>query len=648
MIHKIKSIGALDLRTNWNAFLDDRDNPSVQPAVELEVVETGSSAPVEGGMVRKEDYLVITVLPEGKDRQSQYDELRMAADSLTGQSVEIVGADEKGKEWYVMGRVSGHTMKKGVSKLIMQVVDSVWQDRSTTTQPTWNVTASGQTLNVSVGGSVEALPTLAITVRGAKAGGFLYRRWIRLYNPNSKAVVNEKVDITNGGWDTAALTTAKMQAGGEDLRVYDKGKEVDRELAAMDTASTKVFAGPFTFQPKIEMTLSGSIANSGVPTSITVKDTPTNNAMLVRLPNERQLIEIDNERFIYNGRDLKSRRIYIEARTVRGSSIASHADGATIKWLEHDVWVYYGNSTLAAPENDPTKAAAFDIASSTNASRVYTSFGDKAAVRPGAWRLAVLKRMGPESIVYTGAGGDTITDPMTEMGLLIKTYLNSGKPAAENANLEARFSHPGKITSVTPTALKKRVGTSWPTTMALQKSKDGVQFTNQFNESTPATAGSFGSITNTGTQTLGADYEHVRFYASGGLPAVLDNAVYLEVQGVTVVITNPITAAMQGEEDNYDLDCEIQNTFTYQGETVTESMFLRWTMGIDETITINSEMRAITHSDGTNAYRALQKLDVERLEWLAFRPGVTNQLKLIDAGTTDLDIDVSYVERRKR
>lgn len=314
--------------------------------------------------------------------------------------------------------------------------------------------------------------------------------------------------------------------------------------------------------------------------------------------------------------------------------------------------MYYGNSSLEAPVPDASHEAAFDIADSTNAERVYTSFGDKAGLRPGSWKMAILKRAGLESGTYSGEAGDNTADPITALGMAIKTYFKSGKPAAENASMECRFSHPGGITSVTVTGEKRRSSLYWVPIAALQKSKDAKNYATQFNEATPASAGSFVSITNTTEQTLGAGYKHIRFLFSGSLPSAANEwysqrEVDLEIDAVTVVITNPITAEMQAEEDNYDLDCEIQNTFTYQGETKTESLFLNWTMGLDDVLTVNSETRRMTHSDGTNAYRA-RRLDTERLEWMAFRPGVTNQLKFIDAGTTGVDLAIKYRERRKR
>jgi|CXWL01.1.fsa_nt_gi hypothetical protein len=651
MIWRIKSIGALNLMTDYFAYLDDADNPNVQPPVELEVVELGESAPAEAGMTRKADYLVVTVTPKGRDKQTKLDALGMAFDSLRNSSQQLIGMDNAKSEWSVMGRVINHAMRAMTSKITLQAADGVWE-KTTETETLWNITASNQTKDIFVDGTVEALPTFEATPKNAKTGGFGYRKWIRLYNPNNAAVLNELVDVTNGGWDTAILTTAKMQAGGQDLRVFDGGQEVDRFLVNMDTASTKVFAGPFNFRGKIEMTLSGTIASSGIVSSIKAKDTITNRQALNRLPNRRGIVEIDNERFIYLRRDVNLLTIYFEpilsSRAARKSSMASHADGAIIKYIEHDIYVYYGNSTIAAPETDSTHAAAFEIATSTNGSRVYTSFGDKAGLRPGAWKQAIISRTArSRSGTYSGEAGDNTADPITALGMLMKTFTRGGLPIAVNAALECKFSHPGGITSVTPIGEKKRTTGQWPAFVGLEKSINGIDYTEQFNEAKPASAGVFVTITNTGSQTIGSAYKHIRFLMEGSLRAVLNAQAYFEIDAVTVALANPITAAMMAEESNYDLNCEIQNTFTYQGETKTESLFMRWTMELNQTLTANSKLRTVLNSDGTNCHRA-KRLDAARLEWLAFRPGVTNQLRFIDTGTTNFDLRIKYKLRRKR
>lgn len=642
MIWRVKSYGTLNLlNANYFAFIADADNPNMQPPVSLEIVEVGEAAPADAGMTRNADYLVITVQIKGMGKQVKYDALVMAFDSLSGVSQQLVCLDNTGTEYYVMGRVANHASKAMVSKITLQVADSVWRRTIERAEP-WTITASGQTMDITVGGTVEALPIFELTTDAAKTGGFGYRNWCRVYNPCDEAVINELVDITNGGLNTAALIPGKMQADGDDARVYDKGQEVDRQLAGINTTTTKIFAGPFNFSARIEMTLSGTIANSGAVTAIYVKNTAPNKKLLERLPNSRQIVEIDNERYIMTGRDVKALRIDIAERAVRKSSMASHADGALIKWIEHDVWLYYGNSAMEALTIDATHEAAYDIATSTNASRVYTSFGDKAGLRPGAWKLATLKRTaGSDSDFYTGNHGDETADPITDMGMAIKSFLKNGKPTADTASIEMRLSHPGAITSVTvATGEKRRTATKWPATMALQKSKDAKVYANQFNELTPASAGVYLTITNTTLQTLGAGYKHIRFFASGTLDAILNAECDLEIGGLTVVITNPITAALQGEEDNYALDCEIQN------ETYGESLFLKWTMGLYETLTADSEERRVTHSDGTNAYRA-KRLDVARLNWLGLRPGV-NRLKFIDPGTSGVTLNTRFVERRKR
>ena len=111
----------------------------------------------------------------------------------------------------------------------------------------------------------------------------------------------------------------------------------------------------------------------------------------------------------------------------------------------------------------------------------------------------------------------------------------------------------------------------------------------------------------------------------------------LEVDGVTVTLTNPIVVDLGAREDNYDLDCVLENT------TTGESLALRWTMGLTEGLTVDSVNREVTYEDGTNAYRAMT-LDTRRLEWLRLEPG-ENTLVFTDVGTTGLTVNIGYRER---
>jgi hypothetical protein len=672
--------------------------------------------------------LPIGILIQAQNAEAQRDNLRKWFGENRDVMRTLVATNPTdSSQWYVKATVEGVNEDDNSSVVVILKLDEPYWRKVTPVTDNWTITASGQTHNISVGGNVIALPIFNITANNAKTKGFVYRYWVRNYNPNAAAERNKSIDVTNGGINTATLvadtsksnqinngagitagaltiaidtavggglstgegicyvdteqihylsisagtmtvdtngrgyagTTAathadnavmkqsRCRADGADIRVYNKGRQLDRWLDGMNTATTKIWTEGLDYAPKIEMTLSGTISNSGVVSSLTLKDTPTNKSMLKRLPNRQGLIEIDSgggnwEVFVYLGKDGNKRQVTLGDRAARPSSVggatmATHADGATIRFLQYDLWLFIGNYDLITPEVDATKQPAWDT-NSTNASHIYTGFGDKDGLRPGAWHGSVLISTGKKTRIYTGNHGDESADPITDMGLKMKTRLRGGIPQAENATLEFRLDEPGGITTVTSNGERYRIGTSWPETTGLQKSKGSDVWEDQFILASPSAANSWADTWSKPSESLGAGYKSIRFVMDGSLKAKLNWEADLEVDAVTVVLTNPIVVTLGAQQNNYELDCGIENV------TTGDILYLKWTMATTEPLTVDSKLRKITYKDGTNAYRA-RSMNTKRIEYLPFKPGVTNQLKFTDLGTANLTLQSIFEER---
>lgn len=626
--------------------------------------------------------------------------------------------DNADKEWYYMG-TPDNFMVSGDIATVMLALETPYLYAEVETTEQWLITASGQSVVLSVDGNTEALPVLEIVPTAAKDRGYAYRYWVRSYNPNARAVRNVSIDVTDGGLDTASLvgdasqsnqinqvsgidavtlsipvdtpvgggletggglcyvdteqikytsisggvmtvaadgrgyggTTAASHAdnavlkqsfilaNGADLRVYNRGKQLDRWLQGMNTANTKIWTQGLNYVPKLEMTLSGSVAGSGAVTSITIKDTPSNNKALQRLPNRRGIIEIvsggGTERFVYNRRNLKTRTIHIVQRGVRDSTAVAHADGDTVRFIQFDLWLMAGNSELTEPEVDETRKPAWEL-SSTNGQHSYTEFGDKAGLRPGAWKGAVISATGKRSRTFSGEATDETADPITALGMRIMAFVRGGIWKSENAEIEWRLDEPGGITTVTSNGDVYREKWDFPDFVGLQKSKDGEVFVEQFNLASPGSAGS-PSAWSKPSESLGSGYRAIRFAIDGSLRAIKQNESYLEVDAVTVTLANPIVVDLGTREDHYHLECTIENQETG------ESLSLEWTMGLTEGLTVDSVEREVTYEDGTNAYRAMTQ-NTRRLDWLRLLPD-DNTLVFTDAGTNGVTVNISYRER---
>ena len=119
--------------------------------------------------------------------------------------------------------------------------DVRWREVTPATD-SWDITASGQTDTRTNSGADVAYPIIDITPTDAKTGDYLYKVYVPIRWRVSKAASNYPLDIVNNGLNTAALVSgSKMQADGDDLRVWVNGIEVDRWLQDINNATTQVW-----------------------------------------------------------------------------------------------------------------------------------------------------------------------------------------------------------------------------------------------------------------------------------------------------------------------------------------------------------------------------------------------------------------------
>jgi phage-related protein len=473
-----------------------------------------------------------------------------------------------------------------------------------------------------------------ITPTNAKTGGYGYRAWVTTYSAIDLAMPGYFVNLTGAGWDTAALVTAgKMQADGDDLVVQDNGAFIDRWLVGINTTTTKVFVN-LSYQPRIEMTLSGAMAGSGAVSTITLKATSTNKTLLTRLPTPC-LVMIDSEKFSVTAKDITKYQLTGTTRAQRSTSMAAHSDGATVRWLEHDLVVLYGNSAAEARAVDDTRKPMADLTNTTNTSLVQTEFKDAAGLRPMSWKpvlkYSVLKTSG--SGYYTGSRGD-VADPATEMGMVVKVAKIANIWKAETAIIEWVLYHPAGITHVTLDGEKYKKALNFPSAY-LQKSNDGVNYSNVFTEAAPGSAATWTALSSHSAVSLSGTYKYLRLQFTGNLPATADNEADFSVQNVTLTIdsTKVPTVTMGSEENNYWLNATITNNTS--GEAIT----LSGPLALNETLTVDCLNRTITLANGANALRWMTKSS-RRVSWLDLAPG-NNTLQFDDTGTAGVTVGIS-------
>lgn len=640
MIYRIISFGNLVFDTaKYTAILDARDNPVRQPSVELDTVRRGAGAPpVAGKFVFAGDRLIVTIVL----RTSSTDDYQEFISGVMASAAErrLVGQDENGAQWYVNARLASHTSSGVVHKLAFDVPDPVWRSM-TAVNVSWTVTSSGQTNALTVGGTYPAKPTITISPRSAKSGGFGYARWVGVYNRTDGAL-NYALDITSSagrGLNTAALISGgKMQEDGDDLWVYVDGVPVTRWLAGINTSATGVVI-PINLSPRVELTLKTAIAASGAVSSIAVNTTSANLEALKKLDAAaNKLVMIDNEVFSYASVDTKNYLLTGVARAQRWTSMASHAANATIRWIEHDIYMLYGNAALNAPENDISRKPLWDINTSTNTSWVYNEFYDADnPSRPCGWTAAVLSSTGKQSHAYTDTHGGSI-NPAIKMGMRALAYMSNGVWKAETAQIEWRWINPCCATNVSASGSKYMYLASWGSKAGLQKSSNGTSWTDVWNEAKPTVAKAWQTFTRTAF-SLSGSFPYLRFYNYASIAASAGNESDIEIDGgLSIMLDSAKTPAVMfgAEQPNYWMETIIRCQET------SDEIWLRGLCEINDTIIVDCANKTVT-KNGENAYWMLS-LNTVRGAWMDLPVG-TATIEIIDEGLTNVDVAIEYEER---
>ena len=549
---------------------------------------------------------------------------------------------DSNRAWYVEGfpvTPPTYSQSEGGTELVVQLAlkDPLWRE-NVQQSDAWSITATGQTQTITTRGNYPALPVFEIkptSVRTA-GNGYTYKLFKAVYNPTANPMPNYPFAIPI---DTAALVAGgKMQADGDDLRVMVDGIEIDRWLYNMNNAGTLVWIN-INLKAKIELTISTAISNVGTPTTIDFAATSANDAALAKLPSTGILL-IDSELFTYSAVNTAKRQVTVKERASKGTYAASHTTGATCRWIEHDLWLYYGNSTVTARTTDDTKKPIIDLdVNSSNTAWKYSAFKDGAGLRSGIWTSAVLAgATSNQGVVYNGNQGTLIADPSTEAGGQINAYKKSNTWKAGNATVAWQLAHPAGITHITGNAEKYRKTTSWPT-VAVQYSNDGVNWTAAVTLATPASALTW-TAEAIGSTALGATYNYVRFVITGSVAATASNSASAELNDFTVTLDSakvPQIASGPAEIANYYHECTITNN------TTGDAISIVFVSQVNKTIYVDCDAQTILADDGTPILAALS-WNGKRQEWMTLAAGA-NTLQYNETGVQAVTFTTKWYAR---
>lgn len=592
------------------------------PKNDINRVPRHGAHPLLGGITRQG----LDLMMEVEVLTGSADTLRAWFDNEDATPKLLVVTDDNGtnaRYWQAMASELIPTNSPYIYLVKLAVHGDVRLRNVTPTSLHWDVSTSGATLvvnNGTAGVNDDAYPIITFTPRSYATGNNNYRRFVTVRWRNTSAATRYSVDIVDAGLDTRPANTNFASAAGDDIRVIVDGVEANYWLDNVNTTTTKVFVN-LDWQPMQEATLA-AVMGTGSVTTIRV------NQDILNFP-ANGLLEIDSELFTYSGKDNGLRQFTGVARAARGTSAAAHSAGATVRWIQHDIWIEYGSSSLAAPEIDDSLKPMFDLATSSNISWDYNEFDEEGASRAAAWTFANIKFM-----TRYGGNQTAAANPYAEMGIqddcadrsatAIEAYWSLFNPcgivSANFQNGEYYYSRAG-----------------W-TTIRVRSSASGGSYTS--NYTVPVSVKDAWTAWSQNVALLsGARY--VQLHMSGTARSTKRTRV--EVADVTLTLDSNYTPTVTigAEQATYRLTATVTN------ETTDEVFQIDFGMDLDQSLEVNTDTEEVTFlADGSPQYQALTIVGENRKRIMRLQPGA-NTLKYEEDGLVDVDIDIEF-ERRYR
>ncbi len=640
----VTSFGGINLLdydgTGYECWISDGSGHAL-PGVQAYLVERQGYWPMVSGLSRPGKRFTLFVYLLGADIADLEAGLLELFDPDDETPKRLVVTDDDGsRERYVMCLCESLQPAKdgrGFSERLFvatMVVDGDVRWRAVTEDSeTWNITASGDTKVVANGGDADAFPVLTIEPTSIKTGAYAYRRWVPVRNRINTALWSYPYELTDGGLDTAALVTAgKAQADGDDFRIMVDGSEVARWFGtgsyAFNQATTKVWVGLNLAAAK-EFTLKTAIASTGDVDTIEV------NEDISGMPSAGTVL-IDNEAFTYTSKNNTARTFNNVTRAAKTTSMAGHTAGTDVFWIEHDIWILYGNAAATAPVINDNYKPIFRLDSS-NTSWDYEAFGENDGLRRGAWSNSIYDSFFGRA--YT-SNHSTDADPWIEIGCRLTA--NPLSYASENYVLWYLY-HPCRITNMNfQNGEKYSLDVShWQTDTGIVSSPDGSTWSLEYAIAAPAADDTWEAWSqNEAIAGGGRAYAGMKLWSrfSVGVQAMLT----LECSDVTVTLDStrtPTTEFIGSENGAYELACTIEN------QSTGDSVILECVMALNQELELDTEAKTVTLlDDGSNQFQALTLNGGARRDWLPLQPG-NNTLEFTDVGTGNVTITIDWRKR---
>lgn len=560
------------------------------------------------------------------------------------------------KQWYVYATaeqvLGGHDGTMATVKLAVD--DPIWQSVTQNSQ-VFSTTSSTATTDVTAGGNDYAYPIFEITPASLPGTEYLYNLYVQVLPQSNTPWSNRFLDITGSTdttFDTAALVAGgKMQADGDDLRVFQDGVEVDRWLDGMNTTDTHVIVVA-DMPARHNMILKTAIASTDTVTEIELTYTLANKSDIQALPHAGRLIldssigSTDTEEFSYTAKTVSGSKLAftISARSVRNTNAFSFSAGANVRYLPYDFTVMYGNAAALAPTVDDTTKP-IQALTSRNSSFTFTNFYDEAGLRAGIWD-PYLRKVSSSSLsrsgFFTSTNDEGDTDPATAMGLAAYTYEGGGVWRSDSVQIAWLGYFPDIVSSVSASGEQYQTSVSYPAArMRARKNMDtftllwqvSAQATTDYSTWTAWTKASTDAVIPSGTRYL-------EWMMGGTILGSTDQNARVDATTVTVGLTNYPHVMLRVENSNYRMNLTIGNTTTGETFDIVYPMFLNSTIYVDT----DADFPTVKYN-GQIVNGAI-RLSSIRSAWLKLNPGVNAiTYQTNNTAASDISINIKWRDR---
>jgi len=526
-------------------------------------------------------------------------------------------------------------------------VDKDYRWRAVTDdEETWNITATGQTTAVTNAGEDEAYPVLDIKPTSTHVAGYDNKRWVCIFWYCDESVFNYPIQI-----DMPDLT-GKCQGDGDDVRVFVDGTETYRWIDGTIPTDFYIWINTW-FMAGRQATLAHAIASGDPAETIDVNEDITwwGASGIIYIQNAATEYEV----FTYESKNDGLRRFLGVTRAQKGTTARNFAVDDAAYWVQHDVWVMYGNTAAEAPWMYDDIEPAFDLLSSDNDHWVWSlvpphddgCFGEDDGYRTMQWIWELFS--GYSGWPYGGEYG-TVEDPWEVAG--IRALISSipprpGLPVVNISTGHYILFNPCGITwcYVMGHSLKDYTGADWYANLRASEIGGSNYLDWEYFATIPEPTVSSPSWDDWDiTYDLAANYpgKHFRWmdfllWLDGAAGDLARCEMYHCYLAFNTAYTPEVMVF--GESGNYDLECTITN------ETTGDAIKVTYKMEIDDTLRVDTANKVVTDLvDGSVQMQAREVLGDVRSQWLPLALG-PNTLRYDAAGTGNVTVTVTWIKR---